>query len=116
MSTAHVPAARTAGAPQAPAPELPPDRAVLPPVIGTAVQRVDAVEKVTGRAAYAADVRLPRMLHGAVVRSPHAHARIVSVDTSLAERLPGVHAVVTGADTARIKWGAFRPDLYPLAL
>jgi CO/xanthine dehydrogenase Mo-binding subunit len=118
MSTAHVPAARTAAAaPQAPAaPELPLDRAVLPPVIGTAVQRVDAVEKVTGKSAFVGDVRIPRMLHGAVVRSPHAHARIVSVDTTLAERLPGVHAVVTGADTARIKWGAFRPDLYPLAL
>ncbi len=91
-------------------------RSVLPPVIGRPVERVDAVEKVTGRAAFAADVRIPRMLHGAVVRSPHANARVLSVDTSRAARLPGVHAVVTGADTARIKWGAFRPDLYPLAV
>ena len=88
----------------------------LPSPIGKAVERIDAVEKVTGRAVFAADVRPPRMLHGAVVRSPHASARVLSVDTSRAERLPGVHAVVTGADTAGIKWGAFRPDLYPMAI
>ncbi|MCF3960704.1 xanthine dehydrogenase family protein molybdopterin-binding subunit [Streptomyces fuscigenes] len=91
-------------------------RAVLPPLIGSPVERIDALEKVSGRATYAADTRLPRMLYGAVLRSPHAHARVVSVDTSRAKRLPGVHAVITGADTARVKWGAFRPDLYPLAL
>jgi len=105
------------GLPDAPADGRSPvaDR-MLPPPIGKAVERIDAVEKVTGRAVYAADVRLPRMLHGAVVRSPHASARVLSVDTSRAERLPGVHAVITGADTAGIKWGAFRPDLYPLAI
>ncbi|MER5911493.1 xanthine dehydrogenase family protein molybdopterin-binding subunit [Streptomyces sp. NPDC001982] len=92
------------------------DRAVLPPVIGSPVERIDAVEKVTGRAVYVGDNWAPRMLHGAVVRSPYASARILSVDTSRAERLPGVHAVVTGADTAKVKWGAFRPDLYPLAI
>ncbi|GHH77159.1 dehydrogenase [Streptomyces sulfonofaciens] len=91
-------------------------RAALPRIVGSPVERIDAVEKVTGRAVYAADSRLPRMLHGAVVRSPHACARIISIDTSRAERLPGVHTVVTGADTARVKWGAFRPDLYPLAI
>jgi CO/xanthine dehydrogenase Mo-binding subunit len=87
-----------------------------PSPIGEAVERIDAVEKVTGRAVFSADVRLPRMLYGAVARSPHASARVLSVDTSRAERLPGVHAVVTGADTAGIKWGAFRPDLYPMAI
>ncbi|MFI6344035.1 xanthine dehydrogenase family protein molybdopterin-binding subunit [Streptomyces sp. NPDC050560] len=90
--------------------------AALPPLIGSAVERIDAVEKVTGRARYAADTRVPRMLHGAVVRSPHAAARVLSVDTARAKRLPGVHAVITGADTAGVKWGAFRPDLYPLAI
>ncbi|WP_052488733.1 xanthine dehydrogenase family protein molybdopterin-binding subunit, partial [Streptomyces sp. 150FB] len=90
--------------------------AVLPPLIGSAVERIDGVEKVTGRSVYAGDTRLPRMLHGAVVRSPHASARILSIDTSRAERLPGVHAVITAADTAKVKWGAFRPDLYPLAV
>lgn len=98
-----------------PVTDLPSGR-VLPPLIGSAVERIDAAEKVSGEAVYAGDVRLPRMLHGAVLRSPHASARVVRIDTSRAERLPGVHAVITGADTARIRWGAFRPDLYPLAI
>ena len=120
-STAHALAAQApaAHAPVAPVPGTGSaglERAVLPPVIGTAVERVDAVEKVTGTAVYVGDVRVSRMLHAAVVRSPHANARVLSVDTSRAERLPGVHAVITGADTARVKWGAFRPDLYPLAI
>ncbi|HEY3867959.1 MAG TPA: xanthine dehydrogenase family protein molybdopterin-binding subunit [Actinocrinis sp.] len=93
-----------------------PARAAMPPGIGTAVTRIDAEEKVTGRAVYSGDVRLPRMLHGAVVRSPHACARVLHVDTSRAARVPGVRAVVTGADTAKVKWGAFRPDLYPMAI
>jgi CO/xanthine dehydrogenase Mo-binding subunit len=95
---------------------LPAAGEVLPGVIGSPVPRIDAEEKVTGRSVYAADVRLPRMLHGAVVRSPHAAARVVAVDVSRALRVPGVRAVVTGADTAGVKWGAFRPDLYPLAI
>ena len=52
---------------------------------------------MTGRAAYGADLSLPGMLCGAVVRSPHAHARIVSIDTSRAERMPGVRAVIMDA-------------------
>jgi CO/xanthine dehydrogenase Mo-binding subunit len=71
--------------------------------IGTRPVRHDGVDKVTGRANYGADFSLPGMLHGAVVRSPHAHARIVSIDTSAAEALPGVHGVVTGKDIPRIK-------------
>jgi xanthine dehydrogenase molybdenum-binding subunit len=67
-------------------------------VIGTSPARPDAVDKVTGRALFGADVRLPGMLYGAVLRSPHAHARIRSIDTRAAEQLPGVHAVVTAAD------------------
>src|SRR5947209_10723947 len=67
-------------------------------VIGTRPVRPDGVDKVTGRAVYGADVQLPRMLHGKVLRSPHAHARIRSIDTSKAAALPGVHAVVTAAD------------------
>src|ERR1051326_1662313 len=67
-------------------------------VIGTRPVRPDGVDKVTGRAVYGADVQLPRMLHGRVLRSPHAHARIKSIDTSKAAALPGVHAVVTAAD------------------
>ena len=85
-------------------------------VVGKDVPRTDAVPKVTGAAQYVADLHLPGMLHAAVLRSPHPHARIVSIDTSAAAGLPGVKAVATGADTAKRKWGAFRPDLYPLAI
>src|SRR5207244_3767366 len=67
-------------------------------VIGTRPMRPDGVDKVTGRAVYGADVTLPRMAHGKILRSPHAHARIRSIDTSQAERLPGVLAVMTGRD------------------
>ena len=67
-------------------------------MIGTRPIRHDGADKVTGRALYGADLQLPGMLYGAVLRSPHAHARILSIDTSLAEALPGVKAVVTSAD------------------
>jgi len=67
-------------------------------VIGTAPVRPDGAEKVTGRANYAADVFLPRMLYGRLKRAPYAHARIVKIDTSKALALPGVEAVVTSAD------------------
>jgi CO/xanthine dehydrogenase Mo-binding subunit len=67
-------------------------------VVGTRPIRHDGVDKVTGRANYGADFSLPGMLHGVVVRSPHAHARIVAIDTKAAEALPGVKAVITGDD------------------
>ena len=57
--------------------------------------RVDGLEKVTGRAEFVADVSLPGMLWGAILRSPHPHARIRAIDTSRARKLPGVRAVVT---------------------
>lgn len=83
--------------PAAPAgPAAPPDHP--PSVIGLRHARVDAVAKVTGAAVYADDLALPSMLHAKILRSPHPHARIRSIDTSVAERLPGVHAVVTGRD------------------
>ena len=85
-------------------------------VVGRDVPRADAQPKVTGSAQYVADMHLPNMLHAAVLRSPHAHARIVAIDTTAAKALRGVKAVITGADTAARKWGAFRPDLYPLAI
>jgi len=85
-------------------------------VVGKDVPRTDAIPKVTGAAQYVADLSFPGMLHAAVLRSPHPHARIVSIDVSAAAAMPGVRAVVTGADTAQRKWGCFRPDLYPLAI
>lgn len=66
--------------------------------IGTRTIRPDGADKVTGRAAYAADTTMPGMIWGKVLRSPHAHARILSIDTSKAEALPGVKAVVTAKD------------------
>ena len=67
-------------------------------VVGKRPVRPDGVDKVTGRAQYGADVNLAGLLHGKVLRSPHAHARIVSIDTSRAEAVPGVRAVVTAKD------------------
>jgi len=67
-------------------------------VIGERLPRYDGADKVTGKAVFGPDVTLPGMLYGFVLRSPHAHARILSIDTSRAETLPGVYAVVTAAD------------------
>ena len=67
-------------------------------VVGTRPVRHDGADKVTGLARYSADLNLPGMLYGKVMRSPHAHARIKSIDTSKAEAIPGVRAIVTGAD------------------
>ena len=71
-------------------------------VVGTRPIRPDGVDKVTGRAIYAADTRASGMLWGKILRSPHAHARIVSIDTSKAEKLTGVYAVVTAKDFPNI--------------
>jgi len=70
--------------------------------VGTRPVRPDGVDKVTGRATFGADMVLPGMLWGKVKRSPHAHARIVSIDTSKAEKLPGVKSVITAADLPEI--------------
>ena len=67
-------------------------------VIGTRPVRPDGVDKVTGRAKYGADISMPGMLHGAILRSPIAHGVIKSIDTSKAEALPGVHGVLTFGD------------------
>lgn len=69
-------------------------------IVGTRPVRPDGVDKVTGRARFGADMSAPGMLIGRILRSPHAHARIKSIDTSAAEALPGVKAVVTRADFA----------------
>ena len=69
-------------------------------VVGTRPVRHDGADKVTGRALYGADFQIAGLLHAKVLRSPHAHARIRSIDTSKAEAHPGVRAVVTGADLA----------------
>ena len=71
-------------------------------VIGRRTPKVDALDKVTGRAQFGADVTLPRTLVGKVLRSPYAHARIKRIDTSKAAALPGVKAVITGNDLPKI--------------
>src|SRR5262244_3044488 len=67
-------------------------------VVGTRPIRPDGVDKVIGRAQFGADLNMPGQLIGRVKRSPHAHARIVSIDASKALKLPGVKAVVSAAD------------------
>lgn len=71
-------------------------------VVGTRPIRHDGVDKVTGRARYGADITLPGLLYGRVLRSPHAHARIKSIDPKRALALPGVKAVVTSADLPQL--------------
>jgi CO/xanthine dehydrogenase Mo-binding subunit len=72
-------------------------------VVGTRPVRPDGVDKVVGRAQFGGDSVMPGMIYGATVRSPHAHARIISIDTSAAEKIKGVKAVITSADLPEIK-------------
>ena len=74
-------------------------------ILGRSIEREDAKEKVCGGAVYTDDVNLSGLLHGKVLRSPLAHARIKSLDTGRARKLPGVKAVITGADLKGIKVG-----------
>ncbi len=82
-------------------------------VVGKALSRNDAAVKSTGEAVFAFDVALPGMLWGAVLRSHHAHARILHVDTSRAEALTGVKAVVTGRDVGAVRFGCIDTPRYP---
>ena len=86
-------------------------------LVGTPMRKVDGLAKSTGRAKYTDDIVLPGMLHGRILRSPHPHARIVSIDASKAEALPGVHGVVTGQDMP-VTFGVipWTPDEYPLCV
>jgi len=87
-------------------------------VVGKPLPRVDGKAKVTGTAIYADDLVLPGMLHGKLLRSPYAHAKILNIDTSKAERLPGVRAVITGKDFPGIAIGFMRlyADRPPIAI
>jgi 4-hydroxybenzoyl-CoA reductase subunit alpha len=86
-------------------------------LVGSRMRRVDGFSKSTGRAEYTDDIVLPGMLHGKILRSPHPHAKIRSIDTSAAEALPGVHGVVTGRDMA-VPYGIipWTPDEYALCV
>lgn len=74
--------------------------------VGKSVPRIDGLGMVTGQTKYTFDLTFPNMLIGKMIRSPHPHARILSIDTSKAERLQGVRAVVTAKDTDNIKFGS----------
>ena len=82
--------------------------ATAPSVIGSSVARRDLPKKLTGEAEYASDIHLPGMLHGKIVRSPHPHARITGIDASAAERMAGVHAILTPFNAPE---GRLAPDL-----
>jgi 4-hydroxybenzoyl-CoA reductase subunit alpha len=86
-------------------------------LIGSNMRKVEGLAKSTGRAVYTDDVTLPGMLHGKILRSPHPHARILSIDASRALALGGVHGVITGRDMPTtygiIPW---TPDEYPLCV
>src|SRR5258708_7377738 len=81
--------------------------------IGQAVRRVEDQRFLTGRSRYVDDIQLPHMLHGAVVMSPHAHARIKNIDISAAMKSPGVHLVLTGADAKKENLGGIPPLFMP---
>ncbi|HJS75783.1 MAG TPA: xanthine dehydrogenase family protein molybdopterin-binding subunit, partial [Burkholderiales bacterium] len=81
--------------------------------IGQAVTRVEDQRFLTGRSRYVDDIQLPRMLHGAVVMSPHAHALIRSIDASKALETPGVHLVLTGEDAQKEGLGGIPPLFMP---
>jgi 4-hydroxybenzoyl-CoA reductase subunit alpha len=74
-------------------------------IVGQPLPKIDAWAKVTGETRYADDLALPRLAHGRLLRSPHAHARIRAIDAARARALPGVYAVITGADLPRVKFG-----------
>ena len=84
-------------------------------VIGQSIVRQEGPDKVSGQSIYAADVHLPGMLWGKVLRSPFPHARIVSIDTSRAKQVPGVHAVITGQDVPDRRVGRLLRDCPVLA-
>ena len=85
-------------------------------VVGKRLPRVDGAIKATGEAKYSVDIVLPKMLCGKVLRSPYPHARILNIDTSKAERLRGVKAVITDKDTSKIECDPWAVGKYILAI
>src|SRR6266508_1654550 len=90
-------------------------------VVGKSLPRLDSLLKATGQAQYVADVTLPGMLWGKILRSPHPHARILNIDTSCALKLPGVKAVLVGKDVGDRRYGfvdtpRYKADEVPLKI
>lgn len=91
--------------PETPKPKQGQDHWAETRVVGQPLPRVDAYQRLSGAAVYPSDVNLPDMLYGAVLRCPHAHARVQSLDATAAEKMPGVRAVLTAASPgADIPW------------
>jgi xanthine dehydrogenase molybdenum-binding subunit len=84
-------------------------------IIGSSPARMGGVERVVGKGVYGIDLMLKDQLHGAILRSQYAHAKIVSIDTSEAKKIPGVHAVVTAADAPNVRYGRSYFDRHILA-
>src|ERR687892_1602533 len=84
-------------------------------IIGSSPARMGGIERVVGKGVYGIDLMLKDQLHGAILRSQYAHAKIVSIDTSDAKKIPGVHAVVTAADAPNVRYGRSYFDRHILA-
>ncbi len=82
--------------------------------VGQSVPPIYGVEKATGQLRFAADINLPNMLWMKILRSPHAHAKIVDVDATAAEKMPGVAAVITHKDVPHVLFGPYQNEIYPL--
>ena len=78
--------------------------------IGKSIPRIDGLEKVMGKSMYIEDIKLPGMLYGKILRSPYAHARIIGIDTSRAEKLSGVKGVITGREVSGQRYGVLLRD------
>src|SRR5579872_2730762 len=83
--------------------------------VGKSHVLMEAPQIVTGKATYPSDIQLPKMLHGKLLRSPHPHAKILSIDLSKAEKIPGVKAIVVGRDLPDIRYGSAIRERYVLA-
>ena len=83
--------------------------------VGKSHIMMEAPLVVSANALYPSDIQLPKMLHGKILRSPHPHAKIISIDTSEAEKMPGVKAVITGKDLPDVRFGSATSERYILA-
>ncbi len=79
--------------------------------VGKRITKIDAEEKVTGKAVYIQDLKIPGMLHGKILYSSHPHAKIKSIDTSKAEKLPGVKAILTGYNIPPVRFGVYKDNV-----
>ncbi|MCA1766216.1 MAG: xanthine dehydrogenase family protein molybdopterin-binding subunit [Desulfobulbaceae bacterium] len=101
--------------PETPDPENSPEFWRQTDIVGKPLPRVDAYERVSGTAVYPSDILLPNMIYGAILRSPHPNAKVKGIDTSEAEKMDGVRAIITGqsAEAKKLKW-KYRDRQVPL--